>query len=234
MKRNISLPHWIDVGLRTLKYFLLGFFLYAVGTMSAAGIKAFMQSPYGLIADVKMLNFFRFLGGVGLVVIGGLLVLSVLIQNFWCRYLCPYGAMMGLASLLSPLKIRRNPETCIDCAKCAKACPSSLPVDRLVTIRSVECTACLECVAACPAEKALVLSGPTRKSVPAWTLAVGLATLFVGTVEYAKISHHWDTAISPTVYQYLVRHAEAAAHPVPNDSRDSEVSGRMVGYLLTL
>src|SRR3954471_16004495 len=98
-KRNMNVPRWLDVGLRGLKYLLLSFFLYAVISMTPHDIFAFLQSPYGLIADVKMLNFFRFLGQTGLIVIGMLMLLSVVIQNFWCRYLCPYGALMGLASL---------------------------------------------------------------------------------------------------------------------------------------
>ena len=87
-----------------------------------------------------------------------LTLLSLVVQNFWCRYLCPYGALVGLAALLSPARIRREAGPCIDCGKCAKACPAWLPVDRLVEIRSAECTACMECVAVCPAQGALQLS----------------------------------------------------------------------------
>ena len=127
-----------------LEIFLLGFFVWAISGMSAMGIRDFMLSPYGLIADVKMLNFFRHLGETGLTVLGIFVLASVFVQNFWCRFLCPYGALLGLTSWLSPTRIRRNTEACIDCAKCAKACPSALPVDKLVQIRSVECTGCLE------------------------------------------------------------------------------------------
>jgi polyferredoxin len=148
--RNVLLPRWIDLPLRGLKYFLLGFFVWAISTMSAVGIRDFMLSPYGLIADVKMLNFFRHIGETRLVVLGVFVLASVFVQNFWCRFLCPYGALLGLTSWLSPTRIRRNTETCIDCAKCAKACPSALPVDKLLQVRSVECTGCLECVAVCP------------------------------------------------------------------------------------
>ena len=105
-----------------------------------------------------MLNFFRDIGTLGIVVLAALVVFSVLIQNFWCRFLCPYGALMGIVSVLSPVKIRRDAQACIDCGKCNKACPSHLPVDRLVQIRSVECTGCMECIAVCPAENALQLS----------------------------------------------------------------------------
>ncbi|HWR16336.1 MAG TPA: 4Fe-4S binding protein [Terriglobales bacterium] len=219
-RRNLHVPRWLDIGLRGLKYFLLGFFLWAVYSMAPPDIHAFLQSPYGLIADVKMLNFFRFLGQTGLIVIGVLVLLSVVIQNFWCRYLCPYGALMGFASLLSPLRIRRNPETCIDCAKCAKACPSQLPVDKLITIKSAECTACMECVAVCPAEQALVFSTPAvgskkPRAVPAWAVAAGIAVIFLGTVGYAKATNRWNTDIPSQVYRYLIPNADKAAHPMP-------------------
>ena len=61
-----------------------------------------MKSPYGLVADVKMLNFFRDLGTVGAAVILGLVVLSVFVKNAWCRYLCPYGALLGLGRPAEP------------------------------------------------------------------------------------------------------------------------------------
>src|ERR1700741_1192444 len=183
--RNVLLPRSIDLPLRGLKYFLLGFFVWAISTMSAVGIRDFMLRPYGLIADVKMLNFFRHIGETGLIVLGVFVLASVFVQNFWCRFLCPYGALLGLTSWLSPTRIRRNTETCIDCAKCAKAGPSALPVDKLAQILSVECTGSLECVAVCHAQDALAISlpkmftaNPNRPVVPAWAMAAGIALLF--------------------------------------------------------
>ncbi len=158
--RNFQLPRWIDLSLRSLKYTLLGFFAWAVSSMAVDELGAFMDSPYGIIADVKMLNFFRNIGETGAVVLSVFAVASLFVQNFWCRYLCPYGALLGIASLASPTRIRRNAESCIDCGKCAKACPSALPVDKLVTIKSAECTGCLECVAVCPAQNTLSLALP--------------------------------------------------------------------------
>ncbi len=217
-RRTLRLPRWLDLGLRSVKYLLLAFFLYAVVSMSPRDIFAFLQSPYGLIADVKMFNFFRFLGETGLLVVGTLMLLSVVIQNFWCRYLCPYGALMGLAALFSPLRITRNTDSCIDCAKCSKACPSHLPIDQLITIKSAECTACLKCVAVCPAEKALIFAAPTRRSVPSWAVAAGIAVIFFGTVGYAKLTNRWNSQIPSQVYQYLVVHADEATHPMPGSS----------------
>ncbi|MFZ3264787.1 MAG: 4Fe-4S binding protein [Terriglobales bacterium] len=231
-RRNFQLPRWLDVGLRGFKYLLLGFFVWAVTSMAAGELAAFMNSPYGVIADVKMLNFFRHIGEAGTIVLGVLVIASLFVQNFWCRYLCPYGALLGIAALISPTRIRRNLESCIDCAKCAKACPSALPVDKLVTIRSAECTGCLECVAVCPAKDTLSLSLPAivgcaiagRKSgshvsqpprVPVWAMAAGIAIIFFGVVGFAKTSGYWDSHVPHAIYQQLVPHADEARHPIP-------------------
>ncbi|MCC7499620.1 MAG: 4Fe-4S binding protein [Bryobacterales bacterium] len=212
-RRNWMMPRWADITLRSLKYILLGLFLYAVVTMPVNAIDAFLGGPYGVISDVKMLNFFRTLTLAGGLVVAALVLLSVFYQNFWCRYLCPYGALMGMIARFSPARIRREPEPCIDCGKCAKACPSHLAVDRLVTITSVECIGCMECVAVCPAEGALALSVPRRKRLPAWAMAAAIAALFLGVTGYARVAGYWHTHIPPDVYMRLVPHADEFSHP---------------------
>jgi polyferredoxin len=226
-RRDFSLPRWLDIPLRGLKYLLLGFFVWAVTSMAADQLADFMSSPYGVIADVKMLNFFRHIGQTGAIVLATLVITSVFIQNFWCRYLCPYGALMGLTSLLSPVRIRRNAASCIDCGKCAKACPSALPVDKLITIKSAECTGCLECVSVCPANAALTLALPTvpvlsgaraeKASIrlSPWALAAGIAILFFGVVGFAKTAGFWDSHVPQATYQQLVPNADQAEHPMP-------------------
>jgi polyferredoxin len=224
-RRSFQLPRWLDIGLRGLKYALLGFFVWAVMSMGADELAAFMNSPYGVIADVKMLNFFRHMSETGAIIVGVLVLASLLIQNFWCRYLCPYGALLGIAALFSPARIRRNPETCIDCAKCAKACPSALPVDKLLTVKSAECTGCLECVAACPAKDTLSLAlpkfpqlAPRPARLPVWAMAAGIAALFFGVVGFARTEGYWDSHVPHAIYQQLLPHADEARHPVPGEN----------------
>lgn len=129
-----------------------------------------------------MLNVFRYLGGTAAWIILGLVIASIFVKNFWCRYLCPYGRFLGLVSVLSSMRIIRNSNTCIDCAKCAKACPSALPVDQLLQIRSAECNGCPECVAVCPAKDTLTMSVPLgvrkRRAISAWSIAAEVAVLF--------------------------------------------------------
>jgi polyferredoxin len=193
--RTFHVWHPLDIALRSLKYILLGLFLLAVGSMSAAATAEFLESPYGIIADVKMLNFFRAMGTTAAIVIATLLIASVFVKNAWCRYLCPYGALMGLVALVSPTRIRRNPDLCIDCAKCARACPAGLPVDTNLTIRSAECSACMQCVTACPAEGALGLTFGRRRTLPAWSVAAAVLTIFLALVGLARVTGGWATEV---------------------------------------
>jgi polyferredoxin len=222
--RNLRLPRWADSPLRGLKYLLLGFFVLVIGAMSGEALESFMNTPYGLVADVKMLNFFRNMGQTAAIVLAILAFGSLLLKNFWCRYLCPYGALMGLVSLLSPVKIRRDAEHCLDCGKCARACPASLPVDRLTQIRSAECHACLACVAVCPQQDALQFALAPRRGAAAshrWfrrtlgPLAVTavLAYIFFGLMLFARATNHWQTNIPRSVYLRLVPHANELSHP---------------------
>jgi polyferredoxin len=203
-RSNIAFPRWADVPLRGLKYVLLAFFLWAIANMPVEAILGFMRAPYGVIADVKMLNFFRFMSTTAVVVIAALLGLSLVLRNFWCRYLCPYGALLGLVALLSPVRIRRDADKCIDCTKCAKACPSRLPVDRRPQIRSAECTLCMSCVAACPVKGALDAKATRRRVVPAWAVAAAIAAIFLGAVALARLTGHWATPIADEVIRSFV------------------------------
>jgi polyferredoxin len=214
--RSFAAPRWLEMPLRGLKYILFALFLYVVVTMPVPEIRAFLNSPYGLVADVKMLDFFRDMGRATAISLAVLTVTSLLVKNAWCRYLCPYGAMMGIVALASPTRITRNAEACIDCAKCAKACPAGLPVDVLASVRSAECTACLSCVAACPAAGALDLRlgfGRRGLVVPPWALATAIGILFCGIVAFARWNGYWHTALPDSLYSELVPRASAFAHP---------------------
>jgi polyferredoxin len=213
--RNFRMPRLVDVPLRAIKYLLLGFFLWAIARMSADSIAAFMGSDYGRIADVKLLDFFRTLGPAGFATIGLLALASVLVRDFWCRYLCPHGALMGLLALASPARIRRDPEACIDCGKCAAACPASLPVDRRDSVASAECTGCFACVAACPVRGALGLSLPRRRAISPAAVAAAILLAVAGAVALARATGHWQSRVPRAVYERLVPRAAETAHPMP-------------------
>ena len=212
--RTFALPRWLDVPLRGLKYILLTLFVWVVLTMPVPDLEAFLTSPYGLVADVKMLDFFRDAGTLTIQICAVLVLLSIVTKNFWCRYLCPYGALMALASLASPMRITRDPISCIDCGKCAKACPSLIPVDVLRTVRTPECNGCLTCVSVCPVKDALEMRTlARRRRITAPRMALGVAVIFLAIVGYAKAAGHWRGNVPEAIFFQLIPSASALSHP---------------------
>ena len=216
-RRNFSLPKWPDRLLRSIKYLLLGFFAYVISCrMSLADLEAFLESPFNQMADVRLLQFFLHPSPTTIVVLTILVILSILVRNFWCRYLCPYGALTSLAGLLSPTHIKRDIPSCIDCGKCAKVCPASLPVDRLITVYSDECSLCLECVEACPVSNTLGVSVAfTKRRVWPTMVAWSIVGIFVITLVYGKCSGHWKSSVTPQQMAQQIKELQLADPPQP-------------------
>ena len=223
--RNFLVWRWLDRPLQSLKYLILGFFVWAIFTMSAESLQAFIQSPYNKVADVKMGLFFLNLGQVGIAVIVILTLGSVLVQGLWCRYLCPYGALLGLFSWMSPVRIRRTAESCIDCSLCDKACMARLPISELSVVRSVECTGCVDCLAVCPVSSTLELAaGPKRMGIPTYAAAVVL--LFLLGTTAARVTGYWQNDIDDREYVERFQQMDSPeyGHPgsagMPSDSEN--------------
>ncbi len=156
--RTFALPFWFDLVLRSAKYLVLGWILVA-----------FYQGQVPEIAGAQH----------AAPLLATLLIFSLVLQMPWCRYLCPYGALVGLVSMASLLKIRRSPNHCVRCHKCSNRCPANLPVMLLTTIRSPECFTCYRCVDGCPAPAALALAAPGNRPVPAWLMGVVVSGVIV-------------------------------------------------------
>lgn len=201
-RRNIQLPRWLDYPLRSLKYILLFFFAWSVIQMDIPALAGFIYSPYNKVADIKMYLFFAQISTVALWTIIVLVLLSVVIKNFWCRFLCPYGALLGLAGLLSPFKITRNSASCVDCTLCTKACPSNIKVHTAKRVWSDECMSCMQCVEVCPVKNTLGMQlSSTSRPLRPWVIGSLVAGLFVLITGAAMLTGHWHNAISQSEYQ---------------------------------
>jgi len=212
---RIKLPRWLDYPLRSLKYLLLGFFVYSIFfLMSDMAVKAFLNSPYNAVADLKMYEFFANVSRTALIVLTFLFLASVFIRNFWCRYLCPYGALLGITSLLSPNKITRNADSCIDCAKCAKACPSFIKVDKVKTVWSDECSTCMSCVDVCPVADTLDLKSMVNKrKIPKKKIAIAVVAIFTLVTGVGMITGHWQNDITIEEYLHHIKYMDSYGHP---------------------
>ncbi|MCP3875128.1 MAG: 4Fe-4S binding protein [Desulfobacteraceae bacterium] len=207
-KKKLKLPFWVDLLLRSIKYILAVFFIWNIYyKMPINSIEQFILSPYNQFADIKMLKFFTDISNTALIVILVLCFLSFSIPYFWCRYLCPYGAVIGVLSFLSIGKIKRNSSHCIDCGKCEKNCPGLIKIRQKETIHSSECTACMTCVKNCPEKQSIgffVFWGKMRIGQP--TMALILILIFFGGISLAKVSDNWQNKITkPEYLRYVIQ-----------------------------
>ena len=213
-KKIYKTPRWLDYPLRSLKYLLFGFFAYAIFTMSASALGEFLNSTYNVIADVKMYEFFADISQFSLIVIAVLFVLSIFIRGFWCRYLCPYGAFVGILSLLSFNKIKRNTDTCTSCGKCAVVCPSRIKVDKVKTVISDECTTCMACVDVCLINDTLQLQNiVTKKKVSKKVVAFGVIIIFLVITGIGVITGHWQNDVTEKEYLQYYQQLNQIGHP---------------------
>jgi polyferredoxin len=212
--KNFILNRHIDYPLRSLKYLLMTFFIYVIVVkMPPSEIFKFLEGGYYVIADVKMLYFFTKMTTLTFITLLILFIGSLFYKNFWCRYLCPYGALLGLMSLCSPMKITRNTDECIDCGKCAKNCPSLLPVDRKIRIHSPECTGCLACVSHCPAKGALDMSFIKNRILNPLVFVILIVGLFFGAIAIGKVTGRWNSAVTYEQYKRIMPQASMLGHP---------------------
>jgi polyferredoxin len=206
-KKNFEVPQWLAYILTAIKYILLIFFLFMVVQMDIFTAKNFLSEPYNKISDIKMLLLFTNLGGITLKVIIIVFILTLFYRNFWCRFLCPYGALIGLGSIFRITKIQRNEETCTNCEMCTKVCPQRVKVHKLDAVNTPNCTACMSCVEACPVKDTLSMTVANR-GVSKWFIPIAFFVLFFVLIGIAKMTGHWETIISYEEWQQLLPQAK--------------------------
>ncbi len=153
-KYNRLVPPAADKYLRYLRYIVLAVVVYQ--TAVTAKLVFADADPY-----YALFNFYT--GEVALTAILILIavtVLSLFVERPWCKYFCPYGAMLGLFNLIRVFPVRRREKTCINCKKCDVACPMNITVSIGDAVRNHQCITCHECLSglACPVEDTVVVS----------------------------------------------------------------------------
>ncbi|MBN1648965.1 MAG: 4Fe-4S binding protein [Spirochaetales bacterium] len=147
-KFNAFIPYKIDKWLRYLRYVMFVWVL--IMTIKSGELFFLGFDPYFVLY-----NFWTSeVALAGYIVFGITIVLSLFVERPFCKYACPYGALLGLFNSFRIFKIRRNTQTCIDCKACDKACPMNIPVSEKSTVYNHQCISCLKCTSeqACPVD----------------------------------------------------------------------------------
>ncbi len=109
-------------------------------------------------------------------------LLSLIVYRPWCRWLCPYGLLLGLLSRASLVKIRRNTAGCTGCRRCDRSCPMHIPVSQKQSISGIRCIQCSRCADSCP------VPGALGSSVP---LGSAAASLLVVVLFFTPLTAAW-------------------------------------------
>lgn len=189
-----SVPAKWDAALGLPKYLLLAFFLYTTFfAMDAAAVAAFARSSYNITADARLLLFFTRPGLTAVVVLAVLAMLGLVFRGSFCRWLCPYGALLGLVAKIGPTALSRDAGACTGCGRCRKACPVDLPLD--AGARPMTCSGCASCVVACPASARAVEFRFLGIGAPWWLTAAGTCAVFVVAFVAANVLGYWDSRL---------------------------------------
>ncbi|MEI6561677.1 MAG: 4Fe-4S binding protein [Verrucomicrobiota bacterium] len=112
--RPIKVPAWLEAALGIIPHLFLG-----AGVIFAATGNGFLICRFD-----PMVPFFRFSGSLLMITLGGaFLVVGMFVGRPYCRFLCPYGALLRLVTVAAKWRVRVTPDTCTQCALCQHSCP---------------------------------------------------------------------------------------------------------------
>jgi len=176
--KTLRLPPILDGPLRLVKYALLVVFLLQTTALTSEVLRLQIFSPAAKLHDLVLFNFLADPAAWMIYALVGLLVASLFLPRLFCRYLCPYGALLGLASTISPIKVVRDPSRCsVGCHDCDGSCPAGINIHSAGTISSDQCNFCMRCLDSCPVPGALSLKVAGKKTLPGWMITVAVVAV---------------------------------------------------------
>ncbi len=123
------------------------------------------------------------------------LALNARKERFWCRYVCPTGAFLGLLARWNVLKVRIDPERCTKCGLCSQNCPTQARPYPNEQWKATECVGCQTCAAICPtAAVRLPFEAKPERIVPVTNVKMGrrriltTAVLAVAAVPFFRLT----------------------------------------------
>ena len=164
-----------DKWLKLLKYAVLAFVAVGVWGFSVTGDTVW--SPwtvfgiYSSLSGWSSLKYFLTLGGALLLLI---IIGSLFIERFFCRYLCPLGALFSLVARFRIYSLKRKPDKCGNCKLCTSKCSMGIPLYKYDEVRSGECINCMKCTSVCPNENISSETLPAISGTVAVTAVAGL------------------------------------------------------------
>ncbi|MDP4120726.1 MAG: 4Fe-4S binding protein [Bacillota bacterium] len=153
-KRKFKINKNADKILKYLKYvwlIILVVFVWSLGAKTFANANPW--DAFGMLLTPGSMPDFKYVITnltVAFIILVGILAASLFIDRFFCRYLCPLGAIFAIVSKLRLTKIKKPSNHCGKCKICTENCPMGIPLNEKDSSKSGECIYCFKCTSKCP------------------------------------------------------------------------------------
>lgn len=150
---KVRIPERFDSVMKFLKYFILAFIVAGVWILALPVDSSW--NPWGVFGILVSGNFSIIssaMSTVGFAVLLAIVVGSLFVGRFFCRYLCPLGALFAVVSRKRFYKIRRQSDSCTNCGLCTRSCSMGIRIPEKDAVISGECIQCMQCLSICPKE----------------------------------------------------------------------------------
>jgi NosR/NirI family nitrous oxide reductase transcriptional regulator len=147
-KNRLRLNQKLDWFIKYLKYVVLAAIVIFVWTLNLIATDSF--DPWSAFAQLD--SIFQTGFSWALLVLALIGVGAMLIERFFCRYLCPLGAILAIISKIKLTTITKPGAQCNNCKLCSVSCPMNINLASVETVNSSECISCLKCISVCHKE----------------------------------------------------------------------------------
>ena len=218
-KGKMVIPAKLDQALRYLKYIVLAVTVFYA--WKTAGLWMAPYDPWSAYAHLpEGLESVWAESAVGLIILVITIFGSLIYDRFFCKYLCPVGALYGIVGKISPLKVVRNESACINCGICNKGCPMNIDVQHSSKVTSAECINCQTCVLSCPTPGAID-SQLSNKIVKPFTLIVLVMVVFFGSIFGAQAAGVYNLTVAPLKAGESIKYNEVKGYMSIKEAAES-------------
>lgn len=154
-----------------------------------------------------------------------IMVISIFIERFFCRYICPVGAYFSIISRVRALVVKKPREKCGKCSLCTRKCSMAINLGKMDSVHSGECINCMECTVCCPNNNAHIeIAGQNLNAMVAGTLscAVIAGAYYLGNFAGTQVNAATSTAYA--------QDAGAAASGIAAGLADGTYTGSGTGF----